>query len=385
MATLAPSASASAVAQAQRLVIKIGSALLIKNGKLNSAWVTSLVADIAACKARGQDVIIVSSGAVALGRAALNVVDKSLTLEESQAAAAAGQIALAHGWQSLLAEQGLTAAQVLLTIDDTETRRRYLNARATLNTLVRLGAIPIINENDTVATQELRYGDNDRLAARVASMVGADCLILFSDIDGLYRVAPKAGERPNPEDHIAEIDEISPDILAMAGDAGSPHGSGGMKTKLEAARIASEGGCNMVLTSGHPLNPIAQLLDGARATFFRSSATAHSARKSWISGALTPTGQLIIDAGAVTALAAGRSLLPVGVVAIKGHFERGDCVLVCDTNGNELGRGLSAYSSEDATLILGRKSSAIAKILGYTGRKEIIHRDDLVLKREDQI
>lgn len=376
-------ASANAVIAAQRLVIKIGSALLIKDGKLNAAWVSSLVADIAACKALGQEVIVVSSGAVALGRAALNVGSKSLTLEESQAAAAAGQIALAHGWQARLAEQGLKAAQVLLTIEDTETRRRYLNARATLNTLLRLGAVPIINENDTVATQELRYGDNDRLAARVASMVSADCLILFSDIDGLYRVAPKSGAKLDPNDHIAEIDDISPDILAMAGEAGSPHGSGGMKTKLEAARIASDGGCHMVLTTGHPLNPLTQLLNGGRATFFRASDSAQSARKAWISGALTPTGQLVIDSGAVTALADGRSLLPVGIAQIKGHFERGDCVLVCDTEGNELGRGLTAYSSEDAARIIGRKSDAIAKILGYTGRTEIIHRDDLILKRED--
>jgi glutamate 5-kinase len=381
MASVTP--SASAVIAAQRLVIKIGSSLLIKDGKLNTAWVKTLVADIAACRARGQDVIIVSSGAVALGRAALNVGTKNLTLEESQAAAAAGQIALAHGWQAVLAEQDLKAAQVLLTIEDTETRRRYLNARATLNTLLRLGAVPIINENDTVATQELRYGDNDRLAARVASMVSADCLILFSDIDGLYRIAPKAGAKPNPDDHIAEIDEISPDILAMAGEAGSPHGSGGMKTKLEAARIASDGGCHMVLTTGHPLNPLSQLLDGGRATFCRASNSAQSARKAWISGALTPTGQLVIDSGAVAALAAGRSLLPVGIAEIKGHFERGDCILICDAAGNELGRGLTAYSSEDAARIIGRKSDAIAKILGYTGRTEIIHRDDLILKRED--
>jgi glutamate 5-kinase len=376
-------ASANAVTAAQRLVIKIGSALLIKDGKLNATWVSSLVADIAACKARGQEVIVVSSGAVALGRAALNVGSKSLTLEESQAAAAAGQIALAHGWQARLAEQDLKAAQVLLTIEDTETRRRYLNARATLNTLLRLGAVPIINENDTVATQELRYGDNDRLAARVASMVSADCLILFSDIDGLYRVAPKAGAQLNPDDHIAEIDDISPDILAMAGEAGSPHGSGGMKTKLEAARIASDGGCHMVLTTGHPQNPLTRLLEGGRATFFRAPSNAQSARKAWISGALTPAGHLVIDSGAVAALAAGRSLLPVGIAQIKGYFERGDCVLICDPDGNELGRGLTAYSSEDAARIIGRKSDAIAKILGYTGRTEIIHRDDLILKRED--
>lgn len=384
MASLTPSSSAHAVLNARRVVIKIGSALLIRDGRLNAQWITTLITDIAACRARGQDVIIVCSGAVALGRAALGVGSKSLTLEESQAAAAAGQIALAHGWQDLLGERDLTAAQILLTIDDTEIRRRYLNARGTINTLLRLGAVPVINENDTVATQELRYGDNDRLAARVASMVGADCLILFSDIDGLYRTAPQPGQKPNLQDHIAEITELTPSILAMAGAAGSPHGSGGMKTKLEAARIAMEGGCHMVLTTGHPAHPIRTLEEGGQASFFRAAASPHSARKSWIAGALTPTGSIFIDAGASRALLQGRSLLPVGVIRLEGTFERGDCVRIYDAHGVELGRGLSAYTSTDAALIIGKKSETIASVLGYTGRTELVHRDDLVLKKEEQ-
>jgi len=377
------SLSLAAIQNAKTLVIKIGSSLLIEDGQLNSKWVSALIDDIAACHDRGQKVVLVSSGAVALGRAALNVGPRPLTLEESQAAAAAGQIALAHGWQSLLEKRQMVAAQILLTVDDTEQRRRYLNARATLKTLLQLGAVPIINENDTVATQELRYGDNDRLAARVASMVGSQCLVLLSDIDGLYRKAPEAGALPDPEAHIEIIEELTSDILDMAGDAGSPHGSGGMKTKLEAARIAGEGGCDMVLASGKPMRPIKALENGARSTFFKALNTPYSARKSWIAGALTPTGRLKIDSGASSALASGRSLLPVGLTKIEGTFERGDCVLIIGPDNREIGRGLCAYSSDDTHLIAGKQSAEIQDILGYIGRSEVIHRDDLVLNKEE--
>ncbi len=372
----------SALQSAETLVIKIGSSLLIKDGVLNRAWVDGLVKDILVCRERGQNIILVSSGAVALGRRALATSEGTLTLEESQAAAAAGQIELAHGWREIMAAHHLTAAQILLTIDDTEQRRRYLNARATLDTLLSYGAIPVINENDSVATQELRYGDNDRLAARVASMVGADCLILLSDIDGLYRTAPKAGTPLKADDHIARVDTITPDILTMAGDAGSPHGSGGMRTKLDAARIATDAGCHMVLTSGRKPRPLQEIEKGARSTFFPAPASPRSARKNWIRGALVPNGQIHIDQGAQDALHDGRSLLPVGIVKVTGAFERGDCVTLIGPDGSELGRGLSAYSHLDVEQIKGRQSVQIEHILGYRGRSEIIHRDNLVLTTE---
>ena len=377
------SLSLAAIHNAKLIVIKIGSSLLIKDGQMNTQWVSALIDDVAACHARGQKVVLVSSGAVALGRAALNVGARPLTLEESQAAAAAGQIALAHGWQSLLEKKHMVAAQILLTVDDTEQRRRYLNARATLKTLLQLNAVPIINENDTVATQELRYGDNDRLAARVASMVGADCLLLLSDIDGMYRHAPEAGQTPDPDDHIDVIDELTSEIINMAGDAGSPHGSGGMKTKLEAARLAGEGGCDMVLASGKPIRPIQALETGARSTFFKAKNAPYSARKSWIAGALTPTGKLKIDVGAYDALSDGSSLLCVGITAIEGSFERGDCVLIIGPDDHEIGRGLSAYSADDAHLIIGKQRAEIENILCYSCRSEIIHRDDLILNKEE--
>ena len=377
--------SLEALHSAKTVVIKIGSSLLIKNGALNHAWVTALMQDILECRHRAQNVIIVCSGAVALGRRALATNSGSLTLEESQAAAAAGQIELAHGWREIMAAHQLTAAQILLTIDDTEQRRRYLNARATLETLLSYGAIPVINENDSVATQELRYGDNDRLAARVASMIGADCLVLLSDIDGLYRVAPAQGIAPDPNDHIERVDSLTHDILTMAGDAGSPHGRGGMRTKLEAAGIATDAGCHMVLASGREERPLHRLETGARSTFFPAAGSPRSARKNWIRGALVPTGKLHIDTGAQNALAKGRSLLPVGVVRIDGKFERGDCVTIIGPDGQELGRGLTAYGYKDAARIKGNQSVQIAEILGYHGRTEIIHRDNLVLSGDQTI
>jgi glutamate 5-kinase len=371
------------IGRAKRLVIKIGSSLLISDGKLNIDWVESLIADIETLRSQGKEVIIVSSGAVALGRVTLELGTGSLTLEESQAAAGAGQITLSHGWQSLLAARNFKAAQILLTIDDTEQRRRYLNARNTLDTLLSLGVIPIINENDTIATQELRYGDNDRLAARVASMISADCILLLSDINGLYRHAPTKGETLKAEDHIAEVGSLTPEILSMAGDAGSPHGSGGMRTKLEAVRIARDSGCHVVLASGKPFNPISSLTKGAKSTFFRANASPLSARKNWIAGSLTPMGQVQIDSGAYQALRQDKSLLPVGVTHITGQFERGDSVLIVDPDGQEIGRGLSAYNSDDAINIMGQQSDYIADLIGFRGRIELIHRDDLVMIKED--
>ena len=367
------------LAAAKRIVVKMGSALLADaaTGKLNRPWLEALAADVAAMRARGQEIVLVSSGAIALGRHLLQLPPGALRLEESQAAAATGQISLAHGYQEVLGHHGLTAAQILLTLGDTEERRRYLNARSTIATLLKLGAIPVINENDTVATTEIRYGDNDRLAARVASMISADCLVLLSDIDGLYTAPPgSAGAH-----HLPEVHEITPEIEAMAGDAASELSRGGMKTKIAAAQIATHAGCQMVIALGKPLHPLRAIEEGARVTWFTANSSPVAARKRWISGSLKPNGTLTIDEGAVKALLQGRSLLPAGITAVSGSFERGDAVLVKDESGQEIARGLSAYSSEDAALIRGHKSREIEKLLGYRGRAEMIHRDDLVLKR----
>ncbi len=365
--------------RAKRVVIKIGSALLIEGdtGRLRDAWFKALIEDVAALRKAGKDVILVSSGAIAMGRRELGLNRRPKSLDESQAAAAVGQIRLAHAYQDALAEHGITAAQLLVTLGDTEQRRRYLNARTTLETLLKFGAIPVINENDTVATAEIRYGDNDRLAARVAVMASADYLVLLSDIDGLYTADPK---RDLNAEFIAEVAEITPAIEAMAGSANAAGvGSGGMATKIAAAKIAVPGGCHMVITSGHVLNPLKALASGARASWFKATATPKAARKRWISGLLKPAGLLRIDEGAVTALKAGRSLLPAGVKAVEGQFERGDAVRVVDPDGREVGRGLVAYGSDEARLIMGRKSTDIAEILGEVHRGVMIHRDDLVL------
>lgn len=369
----------SALTKAERVVIKIGSSLLTDpdTGKLNRNWLQAMVEDIARLRARGQEVLIVSSGAISLGRRALKLAPGPLLLEQSQAAAAVGQISLAHAFQEMLSAYGHICAQILVTLEDTEERRRYLNARSTMNTLVKLGAVPVINENDTVATSEIRYGDNDRLAARVASMVSADCLVLLSDIDGLYTAPPA---EPGAT-HIAEVDEITPDIEAMAGGAASEFSRGGMKTKLMAASIAIESGCNMLIANGRTLHPLTALENGARNTLFKASTTPVAARKRWISGALKTAGSFTIDAGAARALSQGRSLLPAGVTATQGRFERGDAVSILDTDGTEIARGLSAYSSEDALRIMGHNSAEIEKLLGYSGRSEMVHRDDLVLKK----
>jgi glutamate 5-kinase len=376
--SLAPT-PATALTGAKRLVIKIGSALLVDDGGLvRHAWLNALVDDIVRCRARGQEVIIVSSGAIAVGRRHLGLAGRALRLEEKQAAAATGQIRLAHAYQEALGRHGITVAQILLTPEDTEARQRHLNARATFAQLLALGAIPVVNENDTIATAEIRFGDNDRLAARVAQMVSADMLVLLSDIDGLYSGDPR---HDGAAQHIPLIRDIGPEIEAMAGSAPPGYSSGGMVTKLAAARIAMGAGCHMIIAQGRPRSrgPLAAVEAGGRASLFLPRAEPRSARKAWIAGAVNPAGAVVVDDGAARALRQGRSLLPAGVVAIEGSFERGDCIVVRTRAGSEAGRGLSAYASADIGRIAGHKSGEIAAILGYRGRDEIIHRDDLVL------
>ncbi len=361
-----------------RIVVKVGSALLVEaeSGELRREWLASLVEDLARIKRAGTDVLVVSSGAIALGRSVLELPRGALKLEESQAAASVGQIELGRAWSEALAKYQLQAGQILLTLSDTEERRRYLNARSTLETLFRFGAVPIINENDTVATSEIRYGDNDRLAARVASMASADCLVLLSDIDGLYTKPPV----DNPDaDHIAVVETISPEIEAMAGSAGSELSSGGMRTKIEAAKIATGAGAQMVIASGKTLNPLSAIDSGARCTWFSASINPQAARKNWIAGNLEPKGTITIDTGAETALRSGKSLLPAGVSAVDGVFERGDCVWIANLQGDKLARGLIGYDSVDADKLKGFRSQDIKKRLGYAGRETMVHRDNLAM------
>ena len=371
-------AAARRLTDAKRIVIKVGSTLLVDGdkGRLNRSWLESLAADVAALRKRGQEVILVSSGAIALGRRHLNLGAGKLKLEESQAAAAVGQIRLAHAYKELLDAHGIAVAQILLTLGDTEQRRRYLNARGTLNTLLTLNAVPVINENDTVATAEIRYGDNDRLAARVAQMAGADCLILLSDIDGLYTADP--GEDPDAQ-FIARVLEITPAIEAMAGGTGSDMGSGGMQTKITAAKIAVAAGCHMCISKGASQHPLQCIEEGARCTWFVPTSTPMATRKQWIAGTLKPAGAIAIDEGAVRALKGGKSLLPAGVTRALGRFDRGDTVSIVGPGGVEVARGICAYSDADAARIMGRRSAEIEQLLGYRGRDEIVHRDDLVL------
>jgi glutamate 5-kinase len=370
--------SAVPLLNARRVVIKVGSALLVdrESGNVNRAWIESLAADIARLRSRGQDVLLVSSGAIALGRRKLALEPGKLRLEESQAAAAVGQIRLAHAWTEVLQHHQLTVAQILLTFGDTEQRRRYLNARSTLTTLLKLGAIPVINENDTVATAEIRYGDNDRLAARVAQMISADCLVLLSDVDGMYTADPT--KQPNAE-FIPEIRSITPEIEKMARGVASDVGSGGMATKVAAGKIAVGAGCHMCVARGRSLYPLRQIEAGGRCTWFYPSSSPATVRKQWIGGSLKPAGEIFVDAGASVALRNGKSLLPAGITRVVGTFERGDALIVRDELGNELARGLSAYSSVDAERIRGRQSGEIEALVGFRGRDELIHRDDLVL------
>ncbi len=372
------------VAAARRIVLKVGSALLVdpERGAVDSGWLAVMADDVARLRRRGAEVLLVSSGAVALGRRRLGLpLRGELELQEKQAAAAAGQSLLMRAWEEALAPHGLHTAQVLLTRDDTEVRRRWLNARATVDTLLRLGAIPVVNENDTVATEEIRYGDNDRLAARVAQMIGADLLVLLSDIDGLYTADPR---RDAAARHIARVDSLTPEIEAMAGGANAAQGvgTGGMATKLAAARIARGAGCATLVTLGRRdgQGPLAAVEAGARATLFTAHATPALAYKQWIAGSLAPQGALVVDAGAVAALRDGKSLLPAGVTAVEGRFGKGDAVIVRDGDGHEVARGLTAYGADDAAAIQGLRSSAIEARLGYRGPAALIHRDDLVVR-----
>ena len=370
-------AGGKGLSQYRRIVIKIGSALLVDRGTgLKKAWLDAICDDIVALKTRGVDVLVVSSGAIALGRTVLKLPPGALKLEESQAAAAVGQIALARDWSESLSRQSIAAGQILLTLGDTEERRRYLNARATISQLLKLGAVPIINENDTVATTEIRYGDNDRLAARVATMMGADLLVLLSDIDGLYTAPPHL----DPDARfLASIAEITPEIEAMAGGAASELSRGGMRTKIDAGKIATGAGCAMIIASGKTDHPLKAIENGARHSWFAPSATPVTARKTWIAGQLQAAGELHIDAGARTALASGKSLLPAGVRHVIGQFSRGDTVSIIGVEGREIARGLAGYDAEEARKITGRKSAEIEAILGYAGRAAMIHRDDLVM------
>ena len=359
---------------ARRLVVKIGSALLVRDGRLRAAWLAGLAADVAGARGRGADVVLVSSGSIALGRAALALPEGALSLEQAQAAAAVGQIRLARAYEEALAPHGLTAAQVLLTLDDSADRRRYLNSRATLEQLLTLGVVPIVNENDTIATDEIRYGDNDRLAARIAVTVGADQLVLLSDVDGFYSGDPKTDPEARRFDVVGTI---TPQLEAMAGDAGSGLSRGGMKTKLMAAKTATSGGCALAITEGSADRPLTALARGAPATWFLPGTDPQAARKRWIA-AMKPRGEVTVDAGAARALARGKSLLPAGVTAVSGRFGRGDPVAILGPGGR-LGLGLARYTAEEARAIAGRHSRDIEGVLGYPGRAALIHRDDMAL------
>jgi glutamate 5-kinase len=369
-----------ALAAFRRIVVKVGSSLLVDAGAgaLKHDWLASLAADIAALHGEGRDLIVVSSGAIALGRAVLKLAAGPLKLEEAQAAAAVGQIALARAWSEALGAHAVTTGQVLVTLQDTEERRRYLNARSTIAKLLDWRSVPVINENDTVATNEIRYGDNDRLAARVATMMSADLLVLLSDVDGLY-------DRPPSQDgaqRVPVVQRISPEIEAMAGASESATARGGMFTKIEAGKIATTAGTHMIIADGHVAHPLKAIADGAACTWFLTPANPVTARKKWIAGSLEPRGALVIDAGAVRALRSGKSLLPAGVTKVEGAFGRGDAVVVRGPDGAEIGRGLIAFDADDADKIKGRSSADIPAIVGFTGRSEMIHRDDLVIGGE---
>lgn len=377
MAALTPASALGSLGQAKKVVVKIGSALLVdrETGDLRAKWLTSLANDVAWLKGQGKDVVLVSSGSIALGREALGLPRADLPLEQSQAAAAVGQIRLARAYEAALAPHGITTAQVLVTLEDSENRRRYLNSRATLETLINLGAVPIVNENDTIATDEIRYGDNDRLAAQVAVTVGADALILLSDVDGFYTANPALDNHARRFDVIAEI---TPEIEAMAGDGVSGLSKGGMITKLMAAKMATAAGCAMAITEGSPLNPLKMLENGASCTWFAAVDDPQLARKRWIASMKT-RGVITVDEGAENALRNGKSLLPAGVRHVEGDFGRGDPLAILSPGGRKLGQGLSRYTAEEAQAIRGHRSDQIEAILGYSGRAALIHRDDMAL------
>jgi glutamate 5-kinase len=367
-----------ALADFRRIVVKVGSSLLVdaEAGRVKEDWLAALAEDLAQLHGDKRDLLVVSSGAIALGRSVLRLAKGPLRLEDSQAAAAVGQIALARIWAQVLSRHGITAGQVLVTLQDTEERRRYLNARSTIERLLDWRAVPVINENDTVATNEIRYGDNDRLAARVASMAGADLLVLLSDIDGLYDAPPGANAQAKL---VPLVTAITPEIEAMAGAAGSELSRGGMQTKIEAGKIATRAGAHMVIGSGRVPHALRAIAEGAACTWFLTAANPVTARKKWIAGSLEPKGVLTIDAGAVAALHGGKSLLPAGVIRIDGTFSRGDAVVIRGPDGSEIGRGLVAYDADDADKIKGRSSADILSILGFGGRTEMVHRDHLVV------
>lgn len=361
---------------AKRLVVKIGSALLVdRKSGLKQGWLSALALDVAEAKLRGTDVVLVSSGSIALGRKVLDLPAGVLTLEQSQAAAAVGQIRLARAYEEVLATHGIITAQVLVTLEDTEDRRRYLNSRATMETLLGLGVVPIVNENDTVATDEIRFGDNDRLAAQIAVAVGADQLVLLSDVDGFYSANPKEDPSATRFDLVSDI---TPEIEAMAGDPISGLSKGGMKTKLLAAKTAVAGGCAMAIMEGSVPRPLKALAEGAARTWFVAHSDPQAARKRWIN-AMKPHGELVLDAGAVAALRAGKSLLPAGVTRVTGQFGRGEPVAILSPEGVVLGKGLVRYTAQEAKAIAGRRSGDIAAILGYQGRAALVHRDDMVM------
>jgi len=369
--------SAPSLTSFRRIVVKVGSSLLVdtEEGRLREVWLKALAEDLAALHRENRDVIVVSSGAIALGRSLLKLPKGVLKLEDSQAAAAVGQIELARTWAEVLSRHGITAGQVLVTLGDTEERRRYLNARSTIAKLLEWRAIPVINENDTTATNEIRYGDNDRLAARVATMASADLLVVLSDVEGLYDAPPGRGSAKL----VPLVPRITPEIEAMAGASESELARGGMRTKIEAGKIATASGVHMVIASGRVEHPLRRIAEGAACTWFLTPANPVTARKKWIAGSLEPKGTLTIDAGAVAALRRGTSLLPAGVIRVDGHFARGDAVIIRGPDGAEIGRGLVAYDAEDAEKIRGRPSGDILTILGISGRTEIVHRDDLVI------
>jgi glutamate 5-kinase len=362
----------------RRITVKIGSALLVDSatGRPRSEWLQSIAHDIDTLRRRGAEIVIVSSGAIALGRRILKLDKAALTLEQSQAAASVGQIALSRAWEAALSDYGIVTGQILITPNITEERRYYLNARTTITTLLQMGAVPIINENDSVATAEIRYGDNDRLSARVATMIEADCLVLLSDIDGLYTAPPAS--HPDAQ-HLPFVEEITSDIEAMAGGAASHLSRGGMTTKIEAGKIATKAGTAMIIAKGAENHPLAALWNGGRHTLFRAVETRAQARKRWIMGTLEAAGDIFIDDGALKALFSGKSLLPVGVTKVKGEFARGDAISIRDSEGTEVARGLAGLGSEHAHLVKGKNSARVAEILGYNARSELVHRDNLVL------